>query len=105
MIRGGGLLKQIVVAIVVCGFLVAQTKRPERQVEGNTITSERDPKVRIQLPKSGAVRRRRPMGALRHCGLRTARVRRRRSGQKCSAALLGAVRRLPSDEARVKTQI
>jgi hypothetical protein len=52
MIRGGGLLKQIVVAILFCGFLVAQTKRPERQVEGNTITSERDPKVRIQLPKS-----------------------------------------------------
>jgi hypothetical protein len=52
MIRGGGLLKQIVVAILVCGSLVAQTKRPERQVEGNTLTSERDPKVRIQLPKS-----------------------------------------------------
>lgn len=30
----------------------AQAKRPERQVEGNVITSERDPQVRIELPKS-----------------------------------------------------
>jgi len=51
MISGGDLFKQIVVAVLFCGFLVAQTKRPERQVEGNTITSERDPRVRIQVPK------------------------------------------------------
>jgi hypothetical protein len=48
-----GLLKPTVVVILFCGFLAAQIKRPERQVEGNVITSGRDPKVRIQLPKSG----------------------------------------------------
>jgi hypothetical protein len=47
------LLKQIVVVVLFCGFLAAQIKRPERQVEGNVITSQRDPNVRIQLPKSG----------------------------------------------------
>jgi hypothetical protein len=46
------LLKQIVVVILVCISLAAQTKGPERKVKGNVITSERDPKVRIQLPES-----------------------------------------------------
>jgi hypothetical protein len=45
-------VKQIVVVVLFCGLLAAQTKRPERKVEGNVITSERDPTVRIQLPKS-----------------------------------------------------
>ena len=45
-------VKQIVVVVLFCGLLAAQTKRPERNVEGNVITSERDPTVRIQLPKS-----------------------------------------------------
>jgi hypothetical protein len=46
------LLKQIVVVILFCGFLAAQIKGPERKVEGNVITSEREPKIRIRLPKS-----------------------------------------------------
>ena len=32
--------------------LVAQTARPERKVVGNAVTSERDPAVRIELPKA-----------------------------------------------------
>src|SRR5437660_6627702 len=48
----GRLLKQIVVVILFCGSLATQIKGPERKVEGNVITSEREPKVRIQLPKS-----------------------------------------------------
>jgi hypothetical protein len=31
-----------------------ETKRPERKVEGSVIRSERDPKVRIELPKSAS---------------------------------------------------
>jgi len=54
------LLKQIASVICVCTFLGAQTSSPERKIEGNVITSERDPSVRITLPKSaqyvGAVR-------------------------------------------------
>jgi hypothetical protein len=45
-------LKQIVVVILVCISLAAQTKGPERKVNGNVITSEREPRVRIQLPES-----------------------------------------------------
>jgi hypothetical protein len=46
------LLKQIVVAVLYCGGLSAQTRVPERKVEGNVITSKREPRIRIQLPKS-----------------------------------------------------
>lgn len=46
------MLKQIVVVILFFGFLAAQIKGPQRKVEGNVITSEREPKVRIQMPKS-----------------------------------------------------
>jgi hypothetical protein len=46
------MVKQILVIALLCGFLSAQTTRPERKVERNVITSERDPKIRIQLPKS-----------------------------------------------------
>ena len=46
------LLKQITVAVLLCGCVAAQARLPERKVEGNVITSERDPKVRIELPKS-----------------------------------------------------
>ena len=46
------LLKQIVVVILFCGSLATQIKSPERKVEGNVITSEREPKIRIQVPKS-----------------------------------------------------
>jgi hypothetical protein len=38
--------------VLSCAFLAAQTVGPERTVEGNVVDSERDPKVRVQLPKS-----------------------------------------------------
>jgi len=46
------LLKQIALVVLFCVFLPAQATRPERKVEGNVITSERDPRVRIHLPNS-----------------------------------------------------
>ncbi|MGB6631848.1 MAG: hypothetical protein WBE52_11445 [Terriglobales bacterium] len=46
------MLKQIVVSILFCISLAAQITGPERHVDGNVITSERDPKIRIELPKS-----------------------------------------------------
>jgi len=46
------LLKQIVVAILFCGSLATQIRGPERRVDGNVITSEREPKIRIRMPKS-----------------------------------------------------
>ncbi|MGI8770555.1 MAG: hypothetical protein ACR2JE_03890 [Acidobacteriaceae bacterium] len=46
------MLKHIGVAILLCSSLAAQTNRPERKVERNVITSEREPKARIQLPES-----------------------------------------------------
>lgn len=46
------MLKQIAVVVLFCVFLPAQATRPERKVEGNVITSERDPRVRIHLPNS-----------------------------------------------------
>jgi len=44
------LLVQILAGVLVCGHLGAQINSPERKVEGNLITSEHDPKVRIELP-------------------------------------------------------
>jgi hypothetical protein len=47
------LLKQIIIIVILfCGCLAAQTRNPERKVEGNAITSENDPRVRIELLKS-----------------------------------------------------
>ena len=46
------MLKQIGIGLLFCGFLAAETRSPERQVDDNVITSEHDPEVRIQLPKS-----------------------------------------------------
>jgi hypothetical protein len=46
------LLKQIVVLILFCGSIATQIKGPERKVDGNVITSQREPKIRIQVPKS-----------------------------------------------------
>ena len=46
------MLKHTIAAILFCTVLAAQTKTRERTVVGNVITSERDPKVRVQLPKS-----------------------------------------------------
>jgi hypothetical protein len=45
-------VKHIATALFFCTFLAAQSKSPERTVQANVITSERDPKVRIELPKS-----------------------------------------------------
>jgi hypothetical protein len=46
------MLKPIAVMVLSSSFLAAQTTGPERKVEGNAISSERDPKVRIRLPES-----------------------------------------------------
>lgn len=44
------MLKAIVALVVSFGLFV-QGDRPERKVEGNTITSDRDPRIEIGLPK------------------------------------------------------
>ncbi len=41
----------IILSLAVCS-LAAQAIAPERKIENNVIISERDPKVRIELPKS-----------------------------------------------------
>jgi hypothetical protein len=46
------LLKQLIAIVLSGAFLAAQTVGPERTVEGNVVVSERDPKVRVHLPKS-----------------------------------------------------
>jgi hypothetical protein len=46
------LLKQITIVLLFCTCLIAEIKGPERQVQANVIASERDPNVRIELPKS-----------------------------------------------------
>jgi len=46
------MLKQIIAVISCCMFFAAQNQAPERRVEGNTITSEHDPKLTIRLPES-----------------------------------------------------
>ena len=38
--------------VLSCAFLAAQTVDPERTVVGNVVDSERDPKVRVHLPKT-----------------------------------------------------
>jgi hypothetical protein len=46
------LFRQIAVVMFLCTFLPHQASRPERRVEGNVISSGRDPAVRIHLPRS-----------------------------------------------------
>ncbi len=46
------LLKRIIILVLFAGSLAAEAAGPERTVENNVIISERDPKVRIELPKS-----------------------------------------------------
>lgn len=46
------LVKQVLAIVLCCAFLRAQIAGPERKVEGNVITSERDPAVRVHVPKS-----------------------------------------------------
>lgn len=45
-------MKQIAAMLLLCAFLTAQSKSPERTVQANVITSQRDPTLRIKLPKS-----------------------------------------------------
>jgi hypothetical protein len=45
------LLKRIIIPILFAGSIAAKAAGPERTVENNVIISERDPKVRIELPK------------------------------------------------------
>ncbi len=45
-------MKRGIVLVFFCCSLAAQLRSPERKVEGNAITSEREPRVRIRLPKS-----------------------------------------------------
>jgi hypothetical protein len=45
-------LKSIVVLVLLCGLFALQGDRPDRKVEGNTITSDHDPRIRMVLPKS-----------------------------------------------------
>ena len=46
------MLRQIFAVLLLCTVACAQSSAPERRVKGNIITSERDPAVRIQLPRS-----------------------------------------------------
>jgi hypothetical protein len=46
------LLKRSIFGVLLCSSLFAQINGPERQAEGNVVTSHRDPSVRIELPKS-----------------------------------------------------
>jgi hypothetical protein len=48
------LLRRIIILVLLarCLAAVAQADAPERKVENNVIISERDPKVRVELPKS-----------------------------------------------------
>jgi hypothetical protein len=46
------LFKQFIAVALWCAFLAAQAAGPERKVEGNVVDSERDPKVRVHLPRS-----------------------------------------------------
>jgi hypothetical protein len=46
------LLKRIIILVLFASCLAAAASGPERRVEQNVIISERDPKVRIELPKS-----------------------------------------------------
>src|ERR1700730_7483224 len=46
------MLKQMIAVIGCCMSFAAQNKAPERTVQGNTITSEHDPKLTIRLPES-----------------------------------------------------
>ncbi|MGA7850419.1 MAG: hypothetical protein WCA13_15040 [Terriglobales bacterium] len=46
------MLKQVAVIVFVCVSLAAQVEAPDRKVDGNVIISERDPKIRIELPGS-----------------------------------------------------
>ncbi len=44
--------KQCIAVALSCAFLAAQAADPERKVEGSVVDSQRDPKVRVHLPRS-----------------------------------------------------
>lgn len=44
--------KRTGLVLLACASLAAQSKPPERKVEANLITSDREPNVRIEFPKS-----------------------------------------------------
>ena len=46
------MLKQIAAGIFLSALLASQANSPERQVHGNTISSDHDPRMLIQLPAS-----------------------------------------------------
>src|SRR6266404_4035076 len=46
------LRKRIIILLLFAGSIAAETAGPERTVENNAIISEREPKVRIELPNS-----------------------------------------------------
>jgi hypothetical protein len=46
------MLKTLGVVALCCTFLPAQIAGPERKVQSNVLTSERDPRVQIRLPES-----------------------------------------------------
>jgi hypothetical protein len=48
------MLKAAVALVISCTLLLVQSDRPERKVEGNAITSDRDPRVTVVLPKAVA---------------------------------------------------
>jgi hypothetical protein len=45
-------LKQLFIVLLMSAIVPAQVGAPERKVAGSTITSERDPQVKIQLPSA-----------------------------------------------------
>ena len=46
------MLKTLGVVALCCTFLPAQIAGPERKVQNNVVTSERNPKVQVRLPQS-----------------------------------------------------
>ena len=54
MIEGSNLrvLARVILLLAFSTSLIGQTRTPERKVEGNVITSARDPRVRIDVPTS-----------------------------------------------------
>jgi len=44
--------KFVFAALLCCSALAADNQKPERQVQANVLTSDRDPKIRITLPSS-----------------------------------------------------
>ncbi len=46
------MIKRTLFVVLVCGLFVVASDGPERTVQGSVITSERDPRLRIELPAS-----------------------------------------------------